>query len=100
MKRAQIVLRVIVFILGIFSAVPNLGATEPPEVEANGSAIDEPFDPDAGVSLGLPLHLSENFNLGAVTESSAGEESASELNRQPRTRSLFAAALLAGAETI
>jgi hypothetical protein len=37
------------YMLGILSAVRNLGATEPPEVEANGSAIDEPFASNAGV---------------------------------------------------
>jgi len=82
MKQTQIVLGVAVLMLGILSAVPNLGATEPPEVEANGSAIDEPFASNEGVSLSLPLQSSENLSLGAVTESSTGEESTSELNRK------------------
>ena len=81
-KRAHIVLGLTVLALGIFSLVPVIRATEPPEVEANGSAIDAPFASNAGVSLRLPLRASENFSYGAVTESSSGEPSASELNRQ------------------
>src|SRR5450830_261448 len=38
MKQAQIVLRVIVLMLGILSAVPNLGATEPVNSNAIGNA--------------------------------------------------------------
>ena len=41
-----------------------------------------PFAPDSRVSLSLPLRGSENLSLGAVTESSTGEDSASELNRK------------------
>lgn len=41
-----------------------------------------PFDPNSRVSLSLPLQGSEDLTYGAVTESSTGEESASELNRK------------------
>ena len=41
-----------------------------------------PFAPDSRVSLSLPLQGSEDLTYGAVTESSGGEESASELNRK------------------
>ena len=46
-----------------------------------GNSAD-PFAPDSRVSLSLPLQGSENLTYGAVTESSDGEESASELNRK------------------
>ena len=82
MKREHIVLGTTILALGIFSLVPIIRATEPPEVEANGSAIDEPFASNAGVSLRLPLQGSEDLTYGAVTESPTGEPSASELNRQ------------------
>jgi hypothetical protein len=68
--------------LGFLSVVPAIYAAETPEVNKNSNAAGEPFGPDARVSLRVPFHLSENFSLGAVTESSTGEESASELNRK------------------
>ena len=68
--------------LGFLSVVPAICAAETPEVDKNSNAAGEPFGPDAGVSLRVPFHPSENFSLGAVTESSTGEESASELNRK------------------
>jgi hypothetical protein len=66
MKQAQIVLRVIVFMLGILSAVPNLGATEPVNSNAIGNATGEPFE---GARLSLPFQTSESLSLGAVSES-------------------------------
>ena len=68
--------------LGFLSIVPAIRAAETPEFDKNSNAADEPFDPDAGVSLRVPFHLSENFSLGVVTEASNEEESASELNRK------------------
>jgi hypothetical protein len=68
--------------VGILSVVPGIRAAEFPVVDANKDAIGEPFDPDAGVSLRVPFRVSENLSLGAVTESSGGEESASELSRK------------------
>jgi hypothetical protein len=68
--------------LGFLSVVPAICAAETPEVVNNSNAAGEPFGPDADVSLRVPFHVSENFSLGAVTESSTGEESASELNRK------------------
>jgi hypothetical protein len=41
-----------------------------------------PFADDSRVSLSLPLQGSKDLTYGAVTESSTGEESASELNRK------------------
>jgi len=81
-KRAHIVLGTTILALGIFSLVPIIRATEPPEVEANGSAIDEPFASNAGVSLRLPLRASENFSYGAVTDSSAEAAEADKLAKQ------------------
>ena len=67
---------------GILSVASGIRATEPPEVEANGTAIDEPFASNAGVSLRLPLQNDESLSYGAVAQSPTGEPSASELNRQ------------------
>jgi hypothetical protein len=81
-KRTQIVLGVSALALGILSVVPTICGAEPLQLDANGNAADEPFAPDARVSLRLPLQTTENFSFGAVTESSDKEESASELNRE------------------
>ena len=70
MKQFPLVFGVTVLTLGILSAVPAVRATEPPEVDANGRTIGEPFPPDSRVSLSLPLHNGENLTYGAVTESS------------------------------
>jgi hypothetical protein len=81
-KRSHIALGLTVFTVGILSIVPGVSAAKPAEVDINIEATDEPFAPNARVSLSLPLRTSENLNLAAVTESSHGEPSASELNRQ------------------
>jgi hypothetical protein len=70
------------FTLASLSLVPAICAAETPEVDKNSNAAGERVGPDAGVSLRVPFHLSENFSLGAVTEASNEEESASELNRK------------------
>ena len=82
MNRPQIVLGLTVLALGILSVVPLIRATESPKVDANKDAIGDPFGPDARLSMRLHFKTSENLILGAVTESPAGEPSASELNRQ------------------
>ena len=82
MKRAHIVLGLTVFTVGILSVVPVVCATESPKVDANRDAIGDPFTLDSRVSFSLPLQGRENLTYGAVTESSGGEESASELNRK------------------
>ena len=81
-KRGRIALGLTVLTVGIFSLVPLIRATEPPDVDANKDTIGEPFAPDARVSLRLPLRTSENLSFAAVTESPTGEPSASELNRE------------------
>ena len=68
--------------MGILSIVPGVSVAKPTEVDINKEATGEPFAPNARVSLSLPLRTSENLSLAAVTESSPGEPSASELNRQ------------------
>jgi hypothetical protein len=73
---------VAVLTLGFLSVVPAIRAAETPEIDKNSNAAGERFDLGAGVSLRVPFHPSENFSLGAVTESSTGEPSASELNRE------------------
>jgi hypothetical protein len=82
MKRTHIVLGLTVLALGILSVVPAIRASEAAEADASKSANDEPFAPSESVSLRLPLQSSENLTYGAVTQSSTGEPSASELNRQ------------------
>lgn len=74
-------LQVIVAALGICSVVSTIHPTEAGEMDATRDAVGEPFAPDSGVSLRLPFPFSDNLSLGAVTESSSGED-ASELNRE------------------
>jgi hypothetical protein len=53
--------------------------------DATSAAISESFAPEVELSLGMPFRSSDNLSLGAVTQSSTGEEgekSASELNRE------------------
>jgi hypothetical protein len=71
MRRSQIVLGVTVLTFGILSVVLGICATEPPEIDTNGDALDEPFALDLGSRTSLPLQTSGNLSLGAVTESSA-----------------------------
>ena len=78
----QIFLGAIVFTLGILSAGPGVRATEQMDGGTNGKPIGDAFASDAGLSIRLPFQTTENLSLGAVTESSDGEESASELNRK------------------
>ena len=81
MNRTRIVLGLAVFMAGILLVVSVVRATESPEVDPNRDAIGKPFGPNAPYSLSLPLQTNTNLSLGAVTESSAGED-ASELNRK------------------
>ena len=73
MKGNQIVLRVAIITLGTLSVVSLARATETTEVGAIKNAIDEPF---------APLQGTHNFRLGAVTESSGGELSTNQLNKE------------------
>ena len=82
MRQAHIVFGVTVLALGILSVIPGICANESPEVDTNSKATRDPFAADSRVSLSLPLQGSEDLTYGAVTESSDGEESASELNRK------------------
>jgi len=84
MKQSRIALGVAVFTLGILSVVPALCAAGSPESDADGNITGNPFASDEGNRISLPLQVSksENLSLGAVTESSAAEPSASDLNRQ------------------
>ncbi len=70
MRRTQIASGITVLTLGILSVVAGIRATEPPEVDANGNAIGEPFAPEEGARISLPLQTGENLSYGAVTESS------------------------------
>ena len=68
--------------LGILCVIPGIHATEPVPFDATNNAIDESFASEASVSLRIPLQSRDNLSFGAVTESPAGEPSASELNRK------------------
>jgi hypothetical protein len=81
-KGTHIALGLTVFTVGILSVFPAIYASDATSVDASEAAINHAFAPDPRVSLRLPLQSTENFSFGAVTESSDGEESASELNRQ------------------
>lgn len=70
---------------GILSVIPMIRAAEAVEVDGGQHRINEPFAPDSNISLRLPFARSENLSLGAVAQSSSGDngdESASELNRK------------------
>jgi len=82
MERSQIHLGIAVLSLGFLLVVRGAQETERSEIDSIGNAMAEPFSPDAHVSLRVPLQSLENSSFGAVTESSDGEESASELNRK------------------
>jgi hypothetical protein len=66
-RQSQIILGVTVLTLGILSVGPRICATEPSEVDTNGNVMDAA--PGEGAALTLSLKTTENFTLGAVTES-------------------------------
>jgi hypothetical protein len=78
----RIVLGLAVVTVEILSVVSLLGASEFPEVDTSEGLIGGTFPPDTHATLRLPLQITENLSLGAVTQSSDAEESASELNRK------------------
>jgi len=82
MERSQIHLGIAVLSLGFLLVVRGAQETERSEIDSIGNAMAEPFSPDAHVSVRVPLQSLENSSFVAVTESSDGEESASELNRK------------------
>ena len=81
-RQAPLVFGVTFLTLGIFSVAPGICANEASEVDTNSKVTPNSFARDSRVSLSSPLQSSENFCLGAVAQSSTGESSASELNRQ------------------
>src|SRR5215470_9708987 len=82
MKRTQVLFGVTVLTLGIFSLASVVRATESPEVDSGDRPTHEGFAPAAGTALRLQLETTEPVSFAAVTESSSGEDSASELNRK------------------
>ena len=82
MRQSLLVFGLTVFTVGILTLTPGICANAASEVNTNSKATPDPFAPDSRVSLSLPLQGSEDLTYGAVTESPAGEPSASELNRQ------------------
>lgn len=82
MKQSQIILGVTVLTLGILSVGPGICATEPSEVDANSNTTGESFARDEGTRISLLSQRSENFSLGAVTESPAEASEADTLAKQ------------------
>jgi hypothetical protein len=82
LKRPRTVLGLTVLMVGILSMVHVVRATEPPKVDANKKAINEPVGSDARVSLSLPLKTNANLSLGAVTESPDEAAEADKLAKQ------------------
>ncbi len=82
MRRSPVVIGATILTLGILSVTPGSCANAASEVDPDSKATPDPFASDSRVSLSLPLRGSEDLTYGAVTESPAGEPSASELNRQ------------------
>jgi hypothetical protein len=81
-KPCHIVLIVTVLTLGILSVTPGICANEASEVNLNGSAMGEPFAPDAGASIDLaPFQINQNLTL-AVTESPDEAAEADQLAKQ------------------
>ncbi len=69
MRQSPLVLGVTVLTLGILSVVRGVCGTEPPKVDTNGSVMGEAAAPGESVTISLPLKTTQNFSLGAVTES-------------------------------
>jgi hypothetical protein len=82
MKGHQIYLGIALLALGLLSTAQGVRATESSEFDSSTNPVGEPFSEDAHVSLRVPWQSRDDFSLGAVAESSGGEESASELNRK------------------
>ncbi len=80
-KRTQIVLTFTVLTLGILSLVPGIRATEPSEVDVNGSGMGEPFAPAEGPSINLPPFRT-NQNLTLAVESPDEATQADQLAKQ------------------
>jgi hypothetical protein len=73
-KRTQIVLTFTVLTLGILSLVPGIRATEPSEVDVNGSGMGEPFAPAEGPSINLPpFRTNQNLTLAVESPDEAAE---------------------------
>ena len=77
----KLLVGITVLTLGILSVVPAIRATEPQEVDPNGKTLSEAFTPAVGAPISVPFQTTENFSLGAVTESSAdADKLAKQLN--------------------
>ena len=81
-RQTQSLFAIIAFtVLGLATG-QRLSATTPEEATVSHDAKTDRFAPDSSAPVKLTLGATENFSFGAVTESSDGEESASELNRK------------------
>src|SRR5215469_7196343 len=92
-KWLYVLITVVVACAALLAAVTTNAADKPnileswgdegtPGAEATEDATGEAFAPDAHISLRIPWQSRGNLRLSAVTESSDGEPSASELNRK------------------
>jgi hypothetical protein len=68
MKRSKIHLSIIVLGLSLVLAVQGSQATESSEFDSSINSVEEPFSPDARVSLPVTLESDENFSFDAVSE--------------------------------
>lgn len=82
MKPAQILFGISLFTLAILAATAATGRAESPEAETTDGVIREPFAQPESVSPPLAGKGRQKLTFGTVTQSSTGEASASELNRQ------------------
>jgi hypothetical protein len=82
MRRIEVLSEVTVLALRFLLAAPAICATEPLGVDTNNNVMDESAAPGEDAVLSLPLNTSENFSLGAVTESSAEAAEADKLAKQ------------------
>ena len=82
MNRPRTVFALTVLLAGVLSILQVVRATEASGIGADKDAIGEPIASNARLSLRLPLPTNSTLSLGAVTESSAAQPSASELNRE------------------
>ena len=73
MKRTLVVCGMAGLALVLLSVAPLIRASEPPAVSVNSDAIGKLFDPDARVSLNLPLPTNENVVVAAESPNEADE---------------------------
>jgi hypothetical protein len=73
-RQSPFIFGVTVLILGILSVVPGIRATEPSEVDVNGSGMGESFAPAERPSINLPpFRTNQNLTLAVESPDEAAE---------------------------